>query len=65
MPVILAIINNRGQLALKRASITTSLSSYVNIKESDILNAPKSRDVNARGHDDISIRILKCPVNQF
>ena len=54
------MINNHSKLPLNRDSITTSLLSSVNIKESDILNILKSLDANkAHGHDDISIRMLK------
>ena len=55
-----SLINNQSKLPLNRDSITTSLLSFVNIKESNILNILKSLDANkAHGHDDISIRMLK------
>ena len=48
-----SLINSSNKLALNRASITTSFSSSVNIKESDILDILKSLDVNkAYGYDD-------------
>ena len=57
-----SLINNHRKLPLNRDSITTSLLSSVNIKESDILNILKSLDAKkAHGHDDISIRMLKLP----
>ena len=46
-------INNNSNLPLNRAPITTSFLSFVNIKESEILNILKSLDVNkAHGHGD-------------
>ena len=55
-----SLINNHSKLPLNRDSITTSLLSSVNIKESDILNILKSLDANkGHKHDDISIRVLK------
>ena len=54
------LIKNNSKLPLNRSSVTTSLSSSVNIKESYILNILKSLDVNkAYGQDDFSIRMLK------
>ena len=45
---------------LNRASVTTSLLSSINTKESDILNTLKSLDINkAHKYNDISIRMLK------
>ena len=55
-----SLINNQSKLLLNRDSITTLLSSYVNIKKSDILSILKSLDSNrAHGKDEISIRVLK------
>ena len=54
------MINDHSKLPLNRDSITTSLLSSVNIKESDILSILKSLDANKdHGHDDISVRMLK------
>ena len=41
-----SLINNRSKLPMNRSSITTSLLRSVNIKESGILNIPKSSDAN-------------------
>ena len=50
--------NRQQQQVTNRPS--SLLVSYVDIKESDILNILKSLDANkAYGHDDISIRMLK------
>ena len=50
-------MDNSSKLPTDQAHYTTSLSSFIDIKESDIL---KSLDaVKAHGHDDISIRMLK------
>ena len=55
-----SLLNDSNKLTLKRASITTSLLSSVNIKGSDILNILKSLDVNkVQGYDDISVRMSK------
>ena len=45
---------------LNRASVTTSLLSSINTKESDILNTLKSLDINkAHKYNDVSISMLK------
>ena len=55
-----SVIDNNSKLQMDQAPYTTSLLSFVDIKEPDILNILKSFNANkAHGHDDISIRMLK------
>ena len=55
-----SVIDNSSKLPMDQAPYATSLLSFVDIKESDILNILKSLDANkAHGHNDISIRMLK------
>ena len=55
-----SVIDNSSKLPMDQAPYTTSLLSFVDIKESDILNTLKSLNANkAHEHDDIPIRMLK------
>ena len=55
-----SVIDNSSKLPMYKAPYTTSLLSFVDIKELDISNILKSLDANkAHGHDDISVRMLK------
>ena len=57
-----SLINRNNKLSLNRVSITTSMSSSVNVNEPDISNILKSLDATkAYRHNDISIKILKLP----